>query len=47
MIVFFAAFSGIRIGICNQSQIIPKLPHDDWDQLVHWVCNEKDGMKRV
>ena len=41
----FSAFRGIRIGICNQSRIIPKLPHDDWDQLVHWVCNEKDGMK--
>lgn len=41
----FSGFSGIRIGICNQSRIRPKLPHDDWDQLVHWVCNEKDGMK--
>ena len=42
----FSAFSGIRIGICNQFQIIPKLPHDEWDQSVDWVCNEKDGMKK-
>ncbi|MAS98836.1 MAG: 5-formyltetrahydrofolate cyclo-ligase [Kiritimatiellaceae bacterium] len=41
----FSTYRGIRIGICNQSRIIPNLPHDIWDQRVHWVCNEKDGMK--
>ena len=41
----FSTYLGIRIGICKKSRILPNLPYDDWDQKVHWLCNEKDGMK--
>jgi 5-formyltetrahydrofolate cyclo-ligase len=41
----FSKYLGIRIGICAHSQIIPNLPVESWDQRVHWICNEKDGMK--
>ena len=41
----FSTYLGIRIGICKQSRILTNLPSDEWDQKVHWLCDEKDGMK--
>ncbi len=37
-------YTGVRIGVSSNYQIIKKIPYDEWDEKVDWICNELDGM---
>ena len=34
-------FTGISIGVCFSTFVLPNLPVDSWDQKVHWVATEQ------
>ena len=37
-------YTGVRIGVSSNYQIMKKIPYDVWDEKVDWICNELDGM---
>ncbi|MCS6837824.1 MAG: 5-formyltetrahydrofolate cyclo-ligase [Bdellovibrionaceae bacterium] len=39
---FLAGYSGYRIGVAFECQLVDELPQEAWDQNIHFLVTEKD-----
>lgn len=38
---YLAHYPGVKVGICFESQVVPQIPQDSWDQRVNYIITNQ------